>query len=100
MTRTRLWLAVIIAVVALGLLLTWRLWSRSSNKVYDTPELAVTTACHAANILGEYTSGSTNIRIGWQEKGQAEGVGWTALVVRDNGGYRVENCKFQVVLHG
>ena len=72
----------------------------STENTYDTPIDAVTPVCHAANILGRYTpTRSTTIRIGWQEKGQAEGIGWSATVVHHNGGYRVQKCKFQHVVH-
>lgn len=96
--RVRLGLTVAVALVVLVAL--WLVSVRSMGKSYNSPERAVIATCHASAIMGNYTpKRGTNIRIGWQGKGQPQGVGWAALVVRDDGGYRVKDCKYLHVTH-
>jgi hypothetical protein len=96
--RFRVVVAVAIAgltVAAVWLLVDWR---RAGH--FGTPESAVTATCHAS-IVSNYTPDrSTNIRIGWHRASDPLGIVWSALVVREFGGYRVEDCKYQRVVHG
>jgi len=39
-------------------------------------------------------------RVGWQDAGQPNGVGWVALVTKSDSGYRVSSCKYQGFTHG
>jgi hypothetical protein len=85
--------------LACALLIAWLTWWNGSG--YDTPEQAVTASCHAATIMANYTPNrSTDIRIGWEERGQPAGFGWVAVVVHERGGYHVQDCRRQHVAHG
>ncbi len=58
-------------------------------------------SCHGVGILGIYTPPSaTRIRVGWQEKGQPPGEGWSASVIRMKGRYAIQDCKLQGITHG
>lgn len=93
-------LVAVITAIALAVLMIWLAMPAKTSGGYGTPERAVIGTCHARGIMGNYTPGRlTNIRIGWQEKGDAPGFGWSALVVREGGGYWVKDCKYQGVAH-
>lgn len=74
--------------------------SKSEEGGYASPDAAVTATCHAAHILGDSSGKHGRYRVGWQERGEAPGFGWTALVEGRSGGYHVVDCRFQGVVHG
>lgn len=73
---------------------------------YVTADDAVRATCQAVNILGVYDPAPVpppaglEVRVGWQDSGDAPGDGWAALVRGTGTGYRVIDCKRQAVVHG
>jgi hypothetical protein len=104
MARPQLKVVVIgSAFVVLALVVTvWLLrdHSRGGGKRYASAEEAVTVTCHAAHIVWQQPAGTSGLRIGWQEAGQPNGVGWVALVTKRDSRYLVSSCKQAGFSHG
>lgn len=97
----RLRVIVAVALAALTVAAIWFLVDWRRVGYFGSPESAVTVTCHATSILSNYTpAASTDIRIGWYRDSDPPGTDWTALVVREFGGYRVEKCNYQRIVHG
>jgi len=100
MSGVRLKIAGAAVLLALGVGFAVVMTARADTS-YETPQEAVLKSCHAVALLGNYTpTASTNIRVGWQELGDAPGFGWVAMVKSVAGGYRVSQCRYQGVAHG
>ena len=82
------------AVSVVGILITTEVGGG-----YASPDAAVMATCHAARILGDYSSHGGRYWVGWQPAGDAPGFGWTAIVEGDSGDYAVIDCRSERVVH-